>query len=342
MRLLPRLTCLALFGCFLTGCGKALPTAPGPVSPAGPVAPVVGITDLSVKEQTARFIWNPVPGATGYVLEIGRTSGGKEIAEFVFDGAVTSHRVDEIPTGIAFARVRARTDSTTNAAGRELRFIVPDMRDVIEALFLNSGPHADSTSDRSVPVMLGWPEGTVLRTRTAGLTDGQYEEVERGLEQIEKATNGAVRAAADDRRLNIFDFFVGPPAPGELHVGFDPYLPVACTSHWVEILPGCTELTDSNGVILAARAMTGWETSGVYGPVMHHIGHAALGLSHIQLSSPDASWPGIPFPTMSYSDGSGPLLTPMELDAIEMVYAAGLRGGAERSAFYAAGLIKNP
>jgi hypothetical protein len=331
--------CVCLLGLLLAACGGSSPTAPGPDLPGGltVVAPTVGISEVSVKDRTVSFTWNAAPGATGFVLEIGRTPGGTQVDVITLEGAVTSYRASDMPAGISFARVRVKDASTTSAAGPELRFLVPDFREIVEALFFQTGPHAVPSGVSVRSVMLGWPQGTVLETRVWGLADEQHGDIERSLQQVEEATNGSIRGTVAGK-LSDEAAFRDTPVNGELQVIVAPGLFFYC--HAFNVL-GCAALPDSNGVIFAARAVA---SSANFMVLMHEIGHAILGLHHIKLGpgSPGETWPGLAQPLMSPGFAVLPVLTPLELEAVQTVYAAGLRGGAHRSAFYAAGLIRNP
>jgi len=68
--------------------------------------------------------------------------------------------------------------------------------------------------------------------------------------------------------------------------------------------------------------------------ITHEIGHAVLGLRHVQAVS------GLPVPIMLFrSQNSDRLLTALEQEAVRQVYRRGLRGGADRGDFMAKNLI---
>ena len=330
------------------GCGSNKgPTEPGAGPSPGLSAPTgVSISNVSVKDRTATFTWNAVPGATGYVLEIGRTSNGTEFAVTTIEGGPTTHVATDLPVGISFARVRAKTASATSAPAPELRFVVPDIRDIIEALFFETGPnrYTDLNGNSGVggSLWLAWAPGSNIRTRVAGLSEQEAEHVERSLQQIEEATNGLVRGGIVER-------LVEPFAPnsllvsGELRVVVHSDMQTYCGNATVA---GCASwsLGLQRYVISSAVRAKPAQPADLF---MHELGHSVLGLGHIQLGPwrtlSETSWPGLPRPTMFPTASGGPaVLTPTEMAAIKMVYAAGLRAGATRPDFYAAGLINNP
>jgi hypothetical protein len=280
------------------------------------------------------------------VLEIGRTANGIEFAVITLEGIATTHRATDLPVGISFARVRAQNASTTSDAGSELRFIMPDLQDIIEALFFETGPNRyidrNWNSSAGSSVWLAWAPGSNIRTRVAGLNDQEYGHVERSLEQVEEATNGLVRGSIVEQRDEHF-----PPnamqSAGELRVVVHPDMQAYCGNATVAGCAGWSLGLQGYLTASAVRVKPG-QSADVF---MHELGHSVLGLKHMQLGPwrnlGETTWPGLPRPTMFPSASGGPAaLTPTELVAIRMVYAAGLRAAARRADFYAAGLINNP
>ena len=325
---------------------KGSPTEPGSGSTGLSIPSGFAITEVSVKDRTTTFTWNAVPGAIGYVLEIGQTTTGTEFGVITLEGSQTTHRLTDLPVGISFARVRARTASVTGAASPAIRFVVPDIRDIIEALFFETGPNRytdpNGNSGEGSSFFLAWAPGSHIPTRVAGLSDQEQDHVVQSLQQVEEATNGLVRGSIVERLPDAF-------APnnklrvGDLRVLVHPDMQAYCGNATVG---GCASwgLGPQGLVQSSSVSVKPGQPGGLF---MHEVGHAVLGLKHIQLGPwgnlNETSWPGLPRPTMFPTASNGPaVLTPTELDAIQMVYASGLRGNARRSHFYAAGLINNP
>lgn len=344
----PRAIAAIFLGILAAACGSSKgPTEPGGGAPGGLTAPSgFAITQVSVKDRTTTFTWNAVPGATGYVLEIGRTTNGTEFAVTTLDGGPTTHLATDLPAGISFARVRAKTASATSAASPEIRFIVPDIRDIIEALFFQTGPNRytdpNGNSGGANTVWLAWAPGSNIRARVGGLSDQESEHVARSLEQVEEATNGRVRGSIVERLAEPF----APNSmltPGELRVVVTSDMLTYCGNATVG---GC----GGHGLGVQGFISSSHVSAKPGQPAelfMHELGHSVLALQHIQLGPwqtlNQTSWPGLPQPTMFPTAVDRPAaLTPTELDAIKMVYAAGLRVAARRADFYAAGLINNP
>lgn len=328
-------------------CGASKgPTEPGSGSSGTLSAPSgLAIANISVKDRTTTFTWNAVAGATGYLLEIGSTTNGAEFAVITLDASATSHAVNDLPLGISFARVRAKNPSTTTAASTELRFGMPDIRDIVEALFLGTGPNSyDPNPNPSGTFWAPWPPGRQITTRVAGLNDQEYGYVEQSLQQIEDASNGSLRGSIVERLGEPFALD-NLSRPGELRVVVHPDMQAYCgnasfgaCAAYSLIPPGVI-----GQVYVASKPAQPGDN------YAHELGHAVLGLKHIYWgtwtrSTPnERAWPGLPSLTMTPgATGGPPALSPTEVDAIKMVFAAGLPGGARRSAFYAAGLINNP
>lgn len=298
------------------------------------------------------FTWNSAPGATGYVLEIGRASGATDFAVITLQGTGASHRATDLPAGVSFARLRSKDASATSSASSELRFVVPDMRDVIEGLFFETGPnrYVDLNGNSSPPGtdrFLRWPVGSVIQVRTAGLNDEQYAQLERVLLQVEEATLGTVKATIVERSSDPARFSPSSKQTiGELRVIVNPDMAAYCNNASVG---GCGSFGLSGGGVRGISSSAVVIKSGTPGTdiVAHEVGHAVLALRHIQwgpwTNLNETSWPGLSrplmFPTSTASNG---MLSATELEAIKTVYGSGLPSLGLRSEFYARGLIRNP
>lgn len=338
---------LVVSGGTFVGCGGSKgggsPTEPGAGSGAVGAPAGLTVSELSAKDRTVTFTWSAVSGATGYVLEIGRAASATDFAVITLEGGGTSHRVTGIPAGISFARVRTKTASATSAPSADMRFLVPDIRDVIEALFFGTGPHAPRVNT-AAGIFKRWPAGSNISTRVAGLTDTQRAAVQRSLDAVADATNGQVRGtitqvAASGAEIN---FSAAPNEPGQLKVLLN--APGVCSGG----VHACGGNHAPLGGLIVGSNIAGTDAGAT--AIMHEMGHAVLSLAHISWTSDTAfefanpgPWPGLPLPTMfeSYFE-RGAFLTPTELDAVKMVYASGIAAGVGRSGFHAAGLIRNP
>lgn len=346
--------CLALLG--ISGaCGgsKGSPTEPGPSGSAALTAPGgLGVSEVSVKDRAVTFTWNAVPGATSYVLEIGTSAGATNFAVITLEGGATVHRATDMPVGFSYARVRSKNAATTSPSGPDLRLVVPDLRDVIEALFFGTGPNGYASPGQNPPpssstqVFTSWAPGSNIPTRVGGLNDQEYRHVEQALQQIEEATLGSVRATIVERSSEPF----APNAfgaRGELRIVVTTDMQTYCGD---PSYAGCGVGGFSHPAGGFINNSTVAIRPGQEGHAfIHEMGHAVLRLKHIQWAPwatlEQTSWPGLPRPTMFPTAQPGPaILTPTEMDAIKMVYASGVgrSGFVSRSAFYGAGLIRNP
>jgi hypothetical protein len=244
-----------------------------------------------------------------------------------------------------FARLRAKDSSSTTAPGPELAFGVPDIRDIIEGLFLSTGPNAyQSPSNPSTAFWAPWAPGRPVVTRVAALTDTEYGYVERSLQQVEEVSQGSLKATIVER--------VGVPFPsnelsrsGELRVLVHPDMQTYCGN---PTFGACAAYALSPQRVID-RVYVAMSPNQPGDSFAHEIAHAVLGLRHIHWgtwNSPipgERAWPGLPPLVMTPgAQGAAPLLSPTEAEAVRMVFAAGIPGGAGRSAFHAAGLINNP
>jgi hypothetical protein len=256
-----------------------------------------------------------------------------------------------LPAGISFARVRSKNSSTTTAPGAELRFVIPDLRDVTEALFFETGPNRyTDTSGISHPSppdrLFRWPAGSIIQVRAAGLNDEQYNHLERTLRQVEEATLGSVRANIVERSGDPSLFSPASlQTPGELRIVVTPDMQSYCGNATVT---GCGSFT-LGGATLGIRSSSVAIKSDTPGAdvVAHEVGHAVLALRHIQwgpwTNLNETSWPALHRPLMfPSSTANSALLSAPELEAVQAVYSSGLPVLARRAEFYARGLIRNP
>ncbi len=177
------------------GGGSAHPTAPQPS--AGPPAPAgLMVGALVMKDRNAAISWGASQGATEYVVEVGSTAGGIDGGVYSA-GAATSFTLRDLRAGRSHVRIKARNGSGTSGASPEATFVLPDLGDYIEALFLGSGPLIPDTPNdpnRSCPlrgIWIAYPRGTTVRNRVSAQIPAPYRDAIRGVvDQVPQATAG--------------------------------------------------------------------------------------------------------------------------------------------------------
>lgn len=187
----------------------ALPTAPSAALPAAPPGLIVGA--LVMKDRTAAISWGASTGATEYIVEVGSAPGGTD-GGIHSAGAATSVTLRDLRAGRSHVRLKARNSSGTSAASPELTFVLPDLGDYLEALFLGSGPLIPDTPadpNLSCPrrgIWSGFPRGTTVRNLASAQIPPQYRDAIRGvLDQVPQATAGRLATTFEVAvRLHFF------------------------------------------------------------------------------------------------------------------------------------------
>jgi hypothetical protein len=315
---------VAAAGC---GSGSSAPNAPDQPEVVAPrIAPRLTLSSVvpAVGDRSAiSFEWGAVPGASQYVLEIGRSSGATDLG--VLDtGSQASFTWN----------LRGRNAAGTGPVSGELQVDSPDPRDVIVGLFLGQGPLRTSSGNVGCfrpGMMSGWRRGTTLRIiASTSLNATQMRGVEEASRQMEAATDGQLRAT-----ILRTDETNPLPSFNDITVAV---LPDETVNTLCRAVAGGCAIADRAGEFGTMRVVV--RQSANDQTTAHEIGHAALGLCHMQAVPPDF---GVN-PIMSVApDGHyhGRLgrLTDVELEAVRAVYATDLRPGAGLSDFRQAGLV---
>ena len=325
---------LVAAGC---GSGSSAPNAPDQTEVVAPgIAPRLTLSSVvpAVGDRSAiSFEWGAVPGASQYLLEIGRSSGATDVG-VLETGSQASFTWNPAPVGSFFFRLRGRNAAGAGPPSGELQVDSPDPRDVIVGLFLGQGPLRTSSGNVGCfrpGTMSGWRRGTNLRIiASTGLNSTQMRGVEEAARQMEAATDGQLTAT-------ILRTEESNPLPS-----FNDITVAALSDETVNTLcravaGGCA-IADRAGEFGTMRVVVRQGANDV--TTAHEIGHAALGLCHMQAMPPDFGVNPIMSvaPDGNYHGRFG-RLTEVELEAVKAVYAAGLRPGAALSDFRRAGLV---
>lgn len=204
-------------------------------------------------------------------------------------------------------------------------------QDVIEALFLGSGPLSAGACP-SIGRWSGFPrQTTVTVTVSTTVAADKRDAIRAALDEVAVATNGDIQT-----RFRITD---DPnPLPGLDEVTSTTHISPSSQGCASDI--GCTiPIFFTPGVLHASRAVQP-EFQTVQAYVHDVIGHGVLGLCHIDgnlIGGPGLSLmsggPGVT------SDQIADAPTNLDIEATMRVYASALQLGALRSDFVAAGLV---
>ena len=318
----------------LAGCDSS----PGAV-PSHPAYAVARQLEVSVVPAvnggtTVTFGWKG-DNASSYVLEVGRVSGGSDVARLDV-GPATAYSWSAVPLGTYYARIQPLNGSTLGTPSNEVTMTCPDARHIIDALVFARGPLAvpgneagPATADR----MEAWSPGSAFRVILGdSVPQDVATSVERTLAQIGPATGGAVQGSLEGRAADPLPL----PDPGEVMIAMGTPEDVkrecscercvGCAWHWLR-----GSAVQRGRVLLATPAQPA--------TAAHELGHI-IGLGHI-LSGPfmqPAFTMGIT-PEGYAPSQRVPVLEPATIRMLETIYSFGFTAGASRRDFQAAGLV---
>jgi hypothetical protein len=246
-------------------------------------------------------------------------------------GGCGERRSTTAPTETAAAQAAA---GRPGGAVRTALAADADLADVIDALFLGSGPLVprDGVTACPVPrrVWAGFPRGTALRVRVSTTAPADaLRTLRQVLPQVALATGGSVSAA-----LEVTPEEDPRPGDGEVSVTSSPRPETeGCRSATACIQWGFEE----RGVLRSVRVVEG-EGQGAADYVRDVLGRGIMGMCRISTRR----IPGAGGSLMSVEpDGAGarPGLTAVDIEAARAVYASGLDPGAGRKDFIRVGLV---
>ena len=332
---------LVLLLVLAAGCSKksdSSPTAPTPTTPtptvtAPTVSPAPTSTGVTINgtDYVLGLRWDQVAGASSYVVEI--ALGGQTTTEEVSE---TTYSLTA--TGRPCVRVRARNSAGTSAAGGCTVFTVLDMRNVIEALFFNDGPYGETEAGANtrLTVMRGWPTGaTVPVIVGSNVPSVQHASMSRVAEQFTRAVGVQAFPVVPSTRIE-------PPGfePGRIRAINPPAEQRAalCPDVGQRVIEGCARTSVSATGTMTSAMVVLWANTPYL--ASHELAHT-FGLFHVRVPSGGA--PPTDHPTLlMQSPRPGPEpneFSPVELEAIRLVYANGFRNGTPKQDFILRGLI---
>jgi hypothetical protein len=207
--------------------------------------------------------------------------------------------------------------------------------DVVDALFLGSGPLIPRDGSTDCPLQgfwSGYPRGTLVRMRVASRVPGSAQAGLAGaVGLLAGATGGALTV-----KLEVTPELDPQPGVNEVTVT-EVALPRAagCASD-----AGCVQYRFAGrGLLMGARVVEPRGRS-VSAYVHDAVGHGALGLCHIDARLIGGRENSLMSAGLGVSPGSGASgLTGLDVEAIQAVYASAVNPGAARASFLAARLV---
>jgi len=296
-----------------------------------------------MKDRSAAISWGASPGAAEYVVEVGSTAGGID-GGVHSAGTATSFTLRDLRAGRSHVRIKARNAAGTSGASPEATFVLPDLGDYLEALFLGSGPLIpDATRDPNLScprrgIWSGFPRGTTIRNRASALIPAQYRDAIRVvLDQVPEATAGRLattfEVVAEDAPVPGENemVHVAMRSAGELQATCGPLVTTACIGYNSRPFTGGV-IRWSAGYYLVANIQS-------TRPYAHEPGHGVFGMCHIDADG-IGGWPNSLMSASLTPGAAAERLTPFDIEALRAVYGSSVAIGARRPEFVAAGLVK--
>jgi len=310
-----------------------------PVAPAG-----LMVGTLVMKDRSAAISWVASPGAAEYVVEVGSTAGGIDGGVYSA-GAATSFTLRDLRAGRSHVRIKARNGLGTSGASPEATFVLPDLGDYVEALFLGSGPliYSPNLSCPRPGMWSGFPRGTTVRNRaSAQIPAFGLDAIRRVLDQVPLATAGRLATTfevvpedaptvAENQMVHV-----ALRTAAELQFACGSTGGFACIAYNSPVERGGPF---SGGVIRWSAGYYVVPNIPFNQPYSHEPGHGILGMCHINA---DGIGGGQHSMMSAGPPGSNQLdrLSPFDIEALQAVYGSSVAIGARRPEFVAAGLLK--
>jgi hypothetical protein len=226
-------------------------------------------------------------------------------------------------------------------------FLLPDLGDYVEALFLGSGPliPANQTRDPNLAcsrrgIFSGFPRGTTVRNRVSAQIPSQYRDaIKFVLDQIPAATVGQISTT-----------FEVVPEGVTIPIRVDNQMAHVGLQSTAELVGACGSLAGNACLGYNERPFPGgvirWST-GYYvlpnitfpQPYAHEPGHGILGMCHINADA-IGGWEQSLMATADIAGNQPFRLTPFDIEALQSVYGSSVVPGARRAEFAAAGLVR--
>jgi hypothetical protein len=227
------------------------------------------------------------------------------------------------------------TESARLAEGRINAREAPNSADVVDALFLGTGPLIPRDGFSDCPLQgfwSGYPRGSGVRLKVSSRVPSSVRAgLASAIDSLMGATGGSLTVV-----LTVVPEADPQPGVNEVTVT-ELSLPRAAGC---QVDGGCVQYRFAGRGLLMGARVVGAPGRSVSAYVHDAVGHGVLGLCHLdanQIGGADASLMSVGFGTPPGSGASS--LTGLDLEAIRSVYASSVNPGAARSAFLAARLV---
>lgn len=210
-----------------------------------------------------------------------------------------------------------------------MRFLVVDIRDFVQALFLAAGPYQSKLGGCSglglcdTSTVLGFPRGTTIRARAwSGFNGANLDALRATLLQASEAAGGAFTTT-----FELTDNSQPPAGTNEISFGL-----MSSAGECPAGVEACVNISLLRaGVIRSARA---WFSATFSADPLrtssfsHEVAHGVLGLRHLDSESVGGDQASIMSTRPGGTIGLPSVLTPLDFAAVRWVYEAGFGGGS--------------
>ena len=305
--------------------------APSPIIDISAVAPAMPF-DLRatftprLRDSDLYLSWMHPGGASGYVVEVGFEPGRSDEVIVVERPTIPAFRWANPPPRPIFVRVKATNMAGVGPLSPEIKVVLFDLRDYIEAIYLGSGPLVPPDWQAACPSAdrrwSGFRAGsTVVIKFGSSVPDDDVYWLENATEGLHELTNGHITISFA-KTADPFPV----PLRNEITVAKHPHpSELGCSSDLGCVMPTFAE----PGVLTSARAILGPSGSSA----REVIGHGALGMCRLE-----RDLIGGPLSIMTNAGPTDP--TAYDVQAIRAVYGSGLSPGATRTDFARVGLVR--
>jgi hypothetical protein len=328
----PNVRCLALLPAIVLSAAACVSSSTTPTPDPDPgVVPAPAAVTIAADPQlsgTALTVRWESSTAASFVVHLGSAPGTADIGSFEAGTGRTYVHNNYQGRGRAFVRVHARVGDVVSSLSSETSTDVYRLREAIDSLFLANGRMSPVGNNGcgSPDRMRGFNSGAhVTVLAGSSVPDDRLATVGEFLGRVPGYTNGRLSASVTR---------VGSPTPiaaeGQISVSVGDPTSIGCTTSAAGCFRGFIRFL-GDGYIRAEIIARADASAGIY---RHELGHALLGLCHI-----DAVALGGNTSVMTPTVPSAADVSAVDLAVMRPVFQSSVQPGQERGAFVSAGLV---
>lgn len=338
-------------------CSKSgVPTTPTPAPTVVPPIPAsLRVRTVTYRTRAMTIDWAASPGASSYRVLVGTTALGSQLGQFTT--TATSFDLRDLPTSqrasdtmvinpSAYICVQALNEGENSGCATRA-VVMPDFRDVADALFFSQGPYRDRSD--SIPARAFWygfrAGATVLVRLSSNVTPAHAAAVRRLVDHFNELMPELYQIAVQESGQSLESIVLSSQfVAGQVLIA--------------EVSPDDIRATCGNGAFGCAPFRTAAANGELFGAkvltqvansdriVQHELGHALFGLAHAHFIPPATidsfDWFEYQLMGTGYFDGVGRFaerFSGIEAELFQGIREAGLLPGHSRTDFAARGMV---